>query len=709
MGRLKAHIRESSKKGNWFSSLRNKLLFALSVYFIITAALIGGVIWYNQQRDMLQKLESDVQFLNRSIKQADLAAKNFFSYEVINPEFHKSGGKSHYIFEQKYLLKQINQRMLSIESRFPGKNGEFTRQAQELRELLFVYNREFDRTVDAILLRGFKDYGKEGEMRDNIHFIEDSRADLPLELVLTLRRHEKDFILRKEEKYIDLFEEAWLSLLRSINQNPVDAESKSELIVNLNAYHKNFMDLVQLERKLGFNVLSGLRGDLVFRLSEIENKTREISGLIQKNSELLKQQSTTVLTFIFIICIVINTLLAVLIISRLGKPINELSNSIHEVIRNNFKKGKEIYRFDSSDEIGQLSRDFSFMVDTVRKDTQKIMDQKTALEEYSIQLEQQNEEITQQASSLISANASITEKNIRITEQNDRLEKQKSALEKAQKIIEEQNKKLIEINVNLESEVKRRAGELQTAYQELLEAHTQLDQFTYRSSHDLKGPIATLLGLCVVGRLELKHQPTALDIIDRLENRAREMERILNRLIFSLDIKHKEVEIENIVFEKINVHIQEEYHELQDFQVMMSWEENLEFQCDRYLLQTILENMIENSYQFRNPHKEYAYLKITWASRDNEVVLKLEDNGLGIPMESSQYIFDMFFKASNISKGSGLGLYIVKVIVEKLSGRVKLVHSDKENTLFEISFPRQIKKRTQTTFSSPFSLKEELI
>jgi len=699
----------SSKHTTWLSTLRNKLLFALSVYFLITGLLIGGILWYNQQRDELHALEQDVEFLNQGIKEIDLVAKNFFSYEVINPEFYESGGRSQYIFEQKYLLNELNDRLTKIQKHFPGSDSLIDGKISELRQKLYAYNASFDLTTETIIQRGFKDYGKEGEMRDNIHFIENSQAGLPLELVLTLRRHEKDFILRKESKYIEEFEVAWLKLLKAINKAAIEEEDKSELIVNLNTYHKNFLDLVQLEKKLGFNVLSGLRGDLVFSLSTIQKDIKDISVAITDFSDNLRQQSTTVLTFIFIICIVIITLLAVLIVNRLGKPINELSNSIHKVIRSNFDEKVKIYHFDSDDEIGRLSSDFIFMVDTVRRNTKEILDQKKSLEEYSIQLEQQNEEITQQANSLINANSAITEKNIHITEQKERLERQRDELEKAQKTIEKQNKKLIEINVNLESEVKKRAGELQEAYQELLKAHTQLDQFTYRSSHDLKGPIATLLGLCVVGRLELHDNPKALNIIDRLESRAREMEKVLSRLIFSLDIKHKEVELNPINLPELQQKIYQEFEDLENFDILFNVNGKAELFSDSYLLQTVLENMVENSYQYRNPHRQENFIKIDWKELSHDQIeIRITDNGLGIPMETSEYIFDMFFKASNISKGSGLGLYIVKVIIEKLGGQIRLLNSDELLTVFEIILPKKKESASESKIASDKFLKEQL-
>jgi len=89
---------------------------------------------------------------------------------------------------------------------------------------------------------------------------------------------------------------------------------------------------------------------------------------------------------------------------------------------------------------------------------------------------------------------------------------------------------------------------------------------------------------------------------------------------------------------------------------------------DTKRLYILLNNFISNSIKYRNFKKSGAFIKISVENPNGYVLLKVADNGLGIRQESQSKIFDMFYRASEDSSGSGLGLYIVKEIVEKMKG-----------------------------------------
>ncbi|MBA4058487.1 MAG: hypothetical protein C0490_27465, partial [Marivirga sp.] len=101
----------------------------------------------------------------------------------------------------------------------------------------------------------------------------------------------------------------------------------------------------------------------------------------------------------------------------------------------------------------------------------------------------------------------------------------------------------------------------------------------------------------------------------------------------------------------------------------------------------IFNNIIVNGVRYRDGRKNNSFLKIEIASDESGAIIKFSDNGIGIPEEYTDKIFKMFFRANADSKGSGLGLYIVKGAVEKLNGKIHVSSVLGEGTTFSIEIP----------------------
>lgn len=98
-----------------------------------------------------------------------------------------------------------------------------------------------------------------------------------------------------------------------------------------------------------------------------------------------------------------------------------------------------------------------------------------------------------------------------------------------------------------------------------------------------------------------------------------------------------------------------------------------DFYTDKFRFNTIVENLISNAIKYHKSTGTDRFIKITAISNENVLQLEIVDNGIGIPIEYHKKIFDMFFKISSKSEGSGIGLYIVKDTVEKLEGTIKTI------------------------------------
>jgi len=115
--------------------------------------------------------------------------------------------------------------------------------------------------------------------------------------------------------------------------------------------------------------------------------------------------------------------------------------------------------------------------------------------------------------------------------------------------------------------------------------------------------------------------------------------------------------------------------------------ENAEVVSNPQRLKIILTNLISNAVKYHDPHKQISQVDLRFNRNSHEWNLEVIDNGIGIEAERIDKVFDMFYRATENAKGSGLGLYIVKETVELLNGviRVESVHA--QWTKFVVAFP----------------------
>lgn len=289
-------------------------------------------------------------------------------------------------------------------------------------------------------------------------------------------------------------------------------------------------------------------------------------------------------------------------------------------------------------------------------------------------------------------NSEITKQKQEIEAQNVEIQDNNNKLESARVIIEDQNNALRRVNSELEEKVDQRTKQLTQAYVDLLTVNQDLDTLIYRASHDIKGPLATLIGLCNVALIDVKDQ-NALDYFSKVDITARNMDRILMRLLSINNIRLGNVMKREIDFEKIvNNTLQtlmpqsDPKHTL----VYVRIQPNLSFVSDESLLRIIIQNLLENALFYSgNFTRQDSCVQVNVMNDEvNNIVIHIKDNGVGIAEVTSEKVFNMFYKGNEVSQGAGLGLYIAKIATEKLNGTIALKNKNRGETLFEVKLPR---------------------
>jgi ligand-binding sensor domain-containing protein/signal transduction histidine kinase len=281
------------------------------------------------------------------------------------------------------------------------------------------------------------------------------------------------------------------------------------------------------------------------------------------------------------------------------------------------------------------------------------------------QINQQNEEIQKLLSELAQQKDDIENKNHELSLINEQLSVQRDVLSLRGVELEKARERLQEINNNLEHLINRRTQKLNHTLREL-------ETFLYRASHDLRGPISSMLGLLRVAALENSQHPIGAQHIEFFEKTILKLERTLKKLTQ----KHT-IQKSKIVSERINKHAvtglidhitrNTEYFRPEDFELYVP--DDFRFDTDVSMLNIILTNLLENAFFFteRSNNKK---VMIHLTRENGSAIIRVKDNGPGIRHEIRDKIFTMFFRGHESATGNGLGLYLVRDALQKINGTI---------------------------------------
>ncbi len=242
------------------------------------------------------------------------------------------------------------------------------------------------------------------------------------------------------------------------------------------------------------------------------------------------------------------------------------------------------------------------------------------------------------------------------------------------------------------TERKKDKLKLEQQNKELIKTNAELDRFVYSVSHDLRSPLTSVLGLVSIIEDETREDDTLEHIKMIRHSISRLDEFIKNTLSYSRNNRME------LVVEKINVKacikdIIESLHNMKEadsIKFELKINEKEAFYSDIQRFNTIMENLISNAIKYHKKGIEGRYIKVTAQSNKNNLLLKIEDNGIGIAPVHHLKIFDMFFRLSGKTDGSGIGLYIVKEILNKLQGSIKIESKEGKGTSFDITIKNLI-------------------
>ncbi|GAB4336686.1 MAG: diguanylate cyclase [Flammeovirgaceae bacterium] len=273
-----------------------------------------------------------------------------------------------------------------------------------------------------------------------------------------------------------------------------------------------------------------------------------------------------------------------------------------------------------------------------------------------------------------------------IEEKNKELDSAIKNLENANAIIKEQYQALETVNSGLEWMVKERTKELTIAHQEL-------DEFVYKASHDLKGPLARISGLCSIALKENKPE-NAFSYFQLLEKESKITNDTLNKLIKARNVRNSASIIRNCNLNDLVKEAWQKIIETRDVSNIMfltEIEAGTIITSDWFMLSSAIFLVIENAVCYKSYDNPQIFVRYRWDFKNFQHQILIEDNGIGIEPSAKDRIFEMFFKGTRLSEGAGLGLYIAKIAMERIGGNITLKESEKGRTIFELLLKDMIK------------------
>lgn len=222
---------------------------------------------------------------------------------------------------------------------------------------------------------------------------------------------------------------------------------------------------------------------------------------------------------------------------------------------------------------------------------------------------------------------------------------------------------------------------------ELKKINSELDNFVYSVSHDLRSPLLAISGLVQLINSNQHSAESLQKYITMIAASASRMDDTIKEILEYSRNARLEVEINDVDFRPLVEEIFEDVRHIspEPISLELNIKQDTIFYSDKKRISTLIKNIISNSVKYRKKGLQDSYININILITRQEAIIRVEDNGEGIEEIHQDRIFDMFYRASNSAPGTGLGLYICKEILNNIGGTITLDSVTGEGSVFTIT------------------------
>ncbi len=230
---------------------------------------------------------------------------------------------------------------------------------------------------------------------------------------------------------------------------------------------------------------------------------------------------------------------------------------------------------------------------------------------------------------------------------------------------------------------------------ELEQEKEHLDQFIYKTTHDLRSPIHSAMGL--LNLLEKAPESERATYLEMTRNTLVKLESLIEEVnhLYKVDkmaVKRELIDLKDLLEGEISV--LKNLPKGSNIRFELNYSEDTLLYSDTLRVRTIIGNILSNAVKYSDSKKESSFIHINAKANYESLLITITDNGIGIAEENLGHIFEIFYRATTEASGTGLGLHIVKDTVSRLNGKIEVKSKLGEGTQFKISLPN-------LAFSSP--------
>jgi hypothetical protein len=298
---------------------------------------------YFRKKEEIKNVSDRIRKIELTVREAIQAQNDFLLHEAINPDFFKN---KYSVYAEKYdsLITDVNREIKTLQRDDLIADMEI-KNAWKQTEILNARCRgTFKKLVNILLIRGFQNYGLEGEMREYAHRLEVEFSEvIPAEEILMLRRHEKDFIIRRDARYLDRFNlQAEHIKGKIINDTQTMRSVQRDIITLIDNYKAIFTQLVAAEKSIGLNEAHGLKAEVDIHSKQLLKQLENINTTVNKAQAGILAEMKVWFYALLSVFMVISIISAFILSRNMTRRLAALKKNLHDFVNSNLRNHQNI-------------------------------------------------------------------------------------------------------------------------------------------------------------------------------------------------------------------------------------------------------------------------------------------------------------------------------------------------------------------------------
>ncbi len=376
-----------------FKSVRNQLFVAFLTISIFGIGIgLSGFYYFNKIEEIYQltKLTNNLFSNYLKIIQSEY---DFLTKESISSDFFNTGKSTFLSTHEEYIIL-ASEDLDQIEKNQALNEFGINKEIEIIKNEFYYYDSTFRKIVNLIKERGFKDHGAEGKMRIFAHEIENYGDLIDQKNLLSLRRYEKDYIMRRDSIYLEALEIESKKLSDHFLENSRLSHSQVlELQSLFFGYQQAFKEILKIDQQLGLTKSKGLNDEKDSHKLKLEELFKRINVACEKNEQKIINQLYSQFAFTVGIFFIISLILSSYISKLITKPITNLTKFIKDELNNDFVTDKRL-QTSSTNEHGLLIQNFNSLLDKVEVNLKEISDKNSILKVQFDKLQKSEQELS---------------------------------------------------------------------------------------------------------------------------------------------------------------------------------------------------------------------------------------------------------------------------------------------------------------------------